>query len=520
MEFDQQKLEGDLLETARTIVGFTDSDILKLQDAAPRLIKHLPGLSDIFYNMLLASNATQVFFTGPEQIERLKQTLQVWAKELFTLPRNDEYLAKRLVVGRVHVELKIETSFVLAAMGHVRRYFSEKISEEFEPPESFRLISSLGRAADVDLILITESYQYSQRLKDLTDSNIRLKRILDQAPVAVFGYDNEGKIVDWNPEAENLYGYQSKDALGEKLVDLISLPEDREMVQATIGRVFAGEVLPLMDRTQVTSEGRILKTIVAHAPIRGAEGIVEGFAFCLDTTEISILRDKMMDQEKMAALGTLAAGVAHEVGNPLASISAICQLIHKKSKDQKLKERITQIQDAISRIDSIVKRILNFARKEERIGIVDVGKLITEVMDLIGFDRRLKSVSIVREISDSLSEVKAPRSGLIQVLINLILNAGEELLDFREDPEIIISCKRVRNGTEILIKDNGPGFSEESLQRGIEPFYSSKELGTGLGLAISYGIIKRSGGTLDIKNDKVDGKVCGARVAIWLPEAR
>lgn len=506
-----------LLQDAMRFVSFTDDDLDMLRSLASQYRPRIPEMCELFYSSLMANPAAMRVFSGPGQIDRLKGTLARWAEELFTERRDAAYAEKRIRIGAVHVEIGVETKFILGAMGIIRSFLMSTARQSLPADSAEAAMESISRACDLDLILMTESYEFSRRVRDLEEANDRLRRVLQQAPVAVIGYDAEGTIVDWNNAAEELYGYARHEAFGRKLLDLLILPGDRDLVVERFKRVFAGESLGPFDAVHRDKAGKHLRLILAHAAIRGPRGIDEGVAFVLDRTEISLLRERMVEREKIAAMGTLAAGLAHEVGNPLASISAICQLIEKKGDDGRLKERIRTVREAIDRIDAIVRRVLEFARSKGGSDIerLDLQATVKDVLNLVGLDRRVKRMSVSERVPGDLPAVRAQRTGMAQVLLNLILNAAEAC---QEGDRIEILGHEKDGGVSLVVQDSGPGFTGEALHRAVEPFYTTKDYGSGLGLAISYSIVERSGGRLLISNaESTEGG--GGRVEIWLPLA-
>lgn len=517
------KLSGMTEEPDRTVlikdtlhyVGFTPADLRALVEVFPYVKESLPEMSEEFYRALQGhANAMRVF-AGPEQMERLKRTLQIWGGEVFTVKRDAAYFSKRLRIGEVHVAIGVSNTFILGAMGRVRRFLSLMIREKAPKEMHRRALAALERALDLDLILMTESYQNTVHFQDLEESMAHTRRILFQAPLAIFSFDRAGRIREWNSAASHLFGYGGEEVIGKTVHDVIGMVEERELMDKLSGRIFDGEHVPALDRAYRRSDGVILNTIVTYAPLRGPNGIEEAVAFTLDVTQMAEMREKFIEQEKVAALGTLAAGLAHEVGNPLSSISAICQLIEKKGDDGRLKERMKTVGDALARIDSIVRRVLDFARRGDDSDTVDLGVETRKVVDLIRLDRRLRKIEIHVEISEQVPTVKVSRTGLSQILVNLLLNAGEAIWERGEPGTISLKADVSGRGVRIAVEDNGPGFSADSMRRAIEPFYSTKSSGTGLGLAVSYGIVERSGGKLSFAN-RPEG---GAVVTMWLPSS-
>jgi PAS domain S-box-containing protein len=509
---------GEAAETLKMTVdftGFSAADLAALRAAAPRLRPSFERLSRVFYDTMTSHPATLAAFSGHEQIVRLQGTLRVWAEELLTEERDAAYALKRRRIGAVHREQRIDQKQVLGAMGIVRRFFTDEARAVLPADEVAAATRALERACDIDIILITDAYHISTRLEDLIEANNRLRRVLDTAPVAVIGYNRAAAIVDWNEAAARMFGYTRDEALGKSWVDLAVLPDDVPLVSEVMERVFSGETISPLDRRLRARDGRIVHAVLAHAPVRGPREIEEGFVFCLDMTELALLREKMVEREKMAALGTLAAGLAHEVRNPLSSISAVCQLVQKKGDDGKLQERMRQVLEAIDRCEKIVRRVLDFARTrhDESEGPVAIDAVVENVLNLVSLDRRLKGVTLAREIDAQLPPVRITRTALAQILMNLIFNSGEA---GEPGNHIAVRAEARGSGVAIMVEDRGPGFSTESLRRGTEPFFTTKDDGTGLGLSISYGILERCGGSMKLWN-RPAAEGSGAVVEIWLP---
>lgn len=504
----------NLLDDSAGYVGLGEPELAVLHEIAPLVEPYLDELADVFYGSLLSRPRVQALFEDSDQINRLKRTLRRWASEFFTRPRDADYLKDRLRIGEIHHRIGVTDLYVVGAMGIVRRYLIEIIDRAVPAARRSAARDAVEKAADVDLILMTESFHKTARVHEMEEGHRRLRLVLEQAPVAVFIYDRDANVTEWNPAAERLFGFTRDEVIRRGPFETFALPEDRDLIAGMVGRVFSGEEVRPVDRTHRTRDGRIINTIVAQAPILFEGEVRESAAFCLDVTELTTLREKMIEQEKMAALGTLAAGLAHEVGNPLASISAICQVIQMKATDPKLSERITTIHEAINRIDSIVRNVLSFARPREEVGSVAIGSLAKEALDLVLMDRRLKRVAVRAKIPPELPSVQAPRNGIVQVLINLLFNAADSL-NRVEDPEIQVIAIEERGGVTVSVRDNGPGFDTATIHRAKEPFFSTKEHGTGLGLAISYGIIERCRGRMTLGNHAAGGAI----VTVWLPAA-
>lgn len=213
-------------------------------------------------------------------------------------------------------------------------------------------------------------------------------------------------------------------------------------------------------------------------------------------------------QEKMASLGLLAAGVAHEIGNPLTSISSMAQIIKRKVKDQAFIEYLNTILKNIDRIRKIVRELVDFARPSSyEASDTNVNEIIRTAVGIVKYDRRTKSINIELELDNNLPTLYLVSDQLLQVFINILINAVDALTEERN--RIIV--RSFKKGNEIVIEfeDTGIGIDEAIINKIFEPFFTTKEVGkgTGLGLSVSYGIIKNLDGKIDVSSKIGEGSI-------------
>ncbi|MFH1574523.1 MAG: HAMP domain-containing sensor histidine kinase [Acidobacteriota bacterium] len=225
--------------------------------------------------------------------------------------------------------------------------------------------------------------------------------------------------------------------------------------------------------------------------------------------------------EKMAAVGRLAAGVAHEVGNPLSSISSIAQIMKRQGQTPEQTERIELIMEQVDRISVIVRNLLSFSRHgpAERRSDVDVAYLLDRAISLMRYDKRGRDVQILRDYKDGLPSISADADRLLLVFTNIILNAFDALCTYHDGPPTLEITLRPA-GDEVLIQfaDNGVGMKPEELDSAIDPFYTTKEPGegTGLGLWICYQVVEEHRGRLHLSS----AHHRGTRIEIRIPGHR
>jgi C4-dicarboxylate-specific signal transduction histidine kinase len=219
------------------------------------------------------------------------------------------------------------------------------------------------------------------------------------------------------------------------------------------------------------------------------------------TRELKEAQAQIIHQEKMASLGLMAAGIAHEIGNPLTSISSIAQVIKRKNPGDQIGKYINDILKNIDRISRIVRELVDFSRPSSyKAALTNINDIIKSAVGIIKYDRRAKDLAINLSLEERLPETVVVSDQLLQVFLNILINA----LDASEDrgDKIQVSSYARKDILFVTIRDYGSGIPADNLHRIFEPFYTTKEVGhgTGLGLTVSYGIIQQIGGEISVKS--------------------
>jgi signal transduction histidine kinase len=219
---------------------------------------------------------------------------------------------------------------------------------------------------------------------------------------------------------------------------------------------------------------------------------------------------ELIASEKLASLGKLAAGVGHEIGNPLSAIRGYVEVLRKGyiSNDEKRIEFLTNIQNEVERIDRIICTLLDYARPRDfESKRVDVNDVIKNALEIVRNQGLLKNIDLRIELSEGLPLIKVDPHQLTQVIINLILNAKDAIL---RDGVIVISTSTTPDeGVEIGVKDNGVGIPKEIIDKIFDPFFTTREpgKGTGLGLSVSQRIVQLFGGEIFVESELGRGSV-------------
>jgi signal transduction histidine kinase len=228
----------------------------------------------------------------------------------------------------------------------------------------------------------------------------------------------------------------------------------------------------------------------------------------LRTEELQGAQAQIMHQEKMASLGLMAAGIAHEIGNPLTSISSMAQIIKRKNTDEKTLEYVSNILKNINRISLIVRELVDFSKPTtHKAAPSDINEIITSAVGIIKYDRRSKNIRYGLDLDHELPKVTVVADHLMQVFLNILINAVDASEGVGE--EISVSSHSENGNIVIVFKDEGCGIPQESLNRIFEPFYTTKDVGkgTGLGLTVSYGLVKKLHGEIKVSSSLNKGSV-------------
>jgi len=234
------------------------------------------------------------------------------------------------------------------------------------------------------------------------------------------------------------------------------------------------------------------------------------------TIELKALHTQLVWSEKLAALGQLLAGVAHELNNPLTVIMGYGELINDSVATPQAREQLAKLVGEARRMKRMIDNLLRFSRQSAHEGqAVDLSPALQEVLALREYHTRTRNVRVVLDIAPNLPFLAVNGDEIKQILLNLFNNSSDALEGMASGKQISIRAYQSGPRAVIEVADTGPGFG--NLNRALDPFYTTKPAGkgTGLGLSVCYGIVKKRGGDLEIENVKPHG----ARVTIKLPVA-
>lgn len=361
------------------------------------------------------------------------------------------------------------------------------------------VVGMLGIARDVTVERARESA--------LSRSEASYARLVESAWDAIFTVDAELRFTSVNNALERAVGRSRAELVGMR-VDTLVEEGDRRSMRDICEAAMAGERQRGEFRFHDTS-GSLRTGSLTATPVFEKEHITGVLCIVRDVTEERRLALQLLQREKLAALGQLVSGVAHELNNPLAGIMAFSQLLlatNPSNPDQL--DGLVTINSEARRAAKIISNLLLFARQRppER-APADVNGAVHDALALRRYALRTHQIDVKLELDPSLPTVLADVSQLQQVFLNLIANAEQALQDRNGARCITLRSRRAGNSLFITVADNGPGIPAGAVDRIFEPFYTTKALGegTGLGLSISDGIVREHGGLIRVSSQEGEG---------------
>jgi two-component system sensor kinase FixL len=361
------------------------------------------------------------------------------------------------------------------------------------------------------------SFGLRVRQTELRQQSRRTRGILETAPDGIITIDEEGVIQSVNPAAERLFGYDASEMVGQSIGLLMPEPHRSEHKRylADYYRTGRAKVIGIVREAAGRRKDGTLFPIdlsVGEVPL-GTQRLFTGIVRDITErkraeAELKELNDELLRQqqaliqhEKMAAMGQMAAGLAHEIANPLASMDSVLQLI-TRHPDRLGPETADVLREQISRINTLVGQMKNFAHPVESAWeTVAINEVVEGALEMIGFDQRMREVRITRELASDAGRAEIMPHAIQQVIINLVLNALDAVAEVPE-PRITVASARADSGCVVKVTDNGKGISPENVDRVFEPFFTTKPVGrgTGLGLSISYSLVEHNHGRLEVES--------------------
>lgn len=455
-----------------------DGRFIEVNDALVRMLGY-----DSREELLQVDIASQVYFS-PEQRLRTTQTL-----EQHGVLRNYEETLRRKDGSPIHV--LINALAVRDSQDRIQQY----------------------RGLMLDVSGLRTFQAELQRERDFSG------KILNNTQSLILVADTAGLVSYANRRWYEM-GYEKRQILGLLLEDLVAGPRQQALSEA-FSATLAGRQVDNLDLQIVRGDGRVGQFSVNLSPMRDEQGTVTSIVVVMsDVTDAASLQAKLVHAEKMAAVGQLVSGVAHEVNNPLTAILGFADLLMENPDlPETARKDLRVILQEAQRTKQIVQNLLSFARQmPPQRKPVQLNSILRRTVQLRAYDFHSHGIEVLEHLDQDLPAVVGDSHQLQQVFLNILNNAYDAVRETGRPARIEIVTARAGSQIEVAFRDNGHGISAPDLI--FDPFFTTKEVGkgTGLGLSICYGIVREHGGEiLCHNNDGADGATFIVRLPA-LPE--
>lgn len=356
------------------------------------------------------------------------------------------------------------------------------------------------------LLVFTYQRRISTALKErVTEQEEYISSILKNSLDAIVFTDKDNKVQVWNKGAEKMFGYTADEMVGHSFHKLIppeiSADAELELIREKVIRngYISNEIVP-----RITKDGRRITVNISRTLITSLKGEILGFSLIArDETEKMEIEQRIYNTEKLASIGNLAAGVAHEINNPLSIVLGFTDLLLERfSPDSQEYQDLKTIETNANNAKRIVENLLGFARITEGLSDnIDVKTCILNILTIVKNTLFTNKIDYEIDIPDDLHHVKGDVREFQQVVFNLINNSVSAMK--KSDGGLLkIYAREIDNFVHISISDTGEGIPNKIKNRIFDPFFTTKKVGegTGLGLSLCYGIIKKFGGNISFKS--------------------
>ena len=351
------------------------------------------------------------------------------------------------------------------------------------------------------LLLMHDITEQERLTQDVRRAERHLASVVESANDLVVSMDPDGQIMTWNQAAERVSGFPVLEVLGHDLADLC-LEEERSEMSALLDAVSRGEPGKVHELGLRTRGGKVIPVAWACSPMWDEQGrIVAVVAVGRDLTERRQLEAQLFQSAKMASLGVMAGGIAHQLRNPLGAASAAAQLLLRDPDNRELAQQCAQrIYEGIKRGSAIIESLLRFARPDSGAsGAIAVNDVVSDTVAMLRHQANLSQVQVDIDLANDLPTLNANPSALQQAFTNLFLNACQAM----PAGGLLTIRTRIANGPDwvaVDFTDTGCGIPPENLSKVFDPFFTTRPVGqgVGLGLTITYSIVHQHGGRIHV----------------------
>jgi PAS domain S-box-containing protein len=479
----------------------------------------LAGLIDDFYAEIQRHpNALKVITGGQEQITRLKGTLTTWIRELLSGRYDSAYVVRRWRVGWRHVEIGLDQGYTNVALSRLRTGLLAALQQRWQGSEE-RLreaVRALNKLLDLDLAIIEDAYQTEdadrrQRMERLTT----IGQVARAAPCLIVILRADATLLYFSPFAEEMTGYTAAEVLGKSYLDALVPQEHRQAAAEELHRAVGHRPSRGYESPVACKDGSWRWLVWNAQALQEYEGEPALLGVGQDITTLKEAQNRALQAERLAAIGQMVTGLAHESGNALARSQACLEMLALEVEDRpEAVDLIARIQKAQDHLRQLYDEVRGYASplKLQRESW-DLGSVWRQAWNNLAVVRQGRNASLKEHHAGVDLHCNIDPFRLEQVFRNIFENA----LAACRDPVVIdVRCALTKLGdhaaVRVAVRDNGPGLTPEQQKRIFDPFFTTKTKGTGLGMAIAKRVVDAHQGQIAVG---LSGP--GAEILLTLP---
>jgi PAS domain S-box-containing protein len=365
-------------------------------------------------------------------------------------------------------------------------------------------------------VILRDITEQKRVVEELRRQHEFIEAVLETAGALVVVLDRQGHILRFNRACEQTTGYSSEEAAGKTVWDLFILPEEIDTVKAVFARLTGGESHNEHENVWVSKDGRQRRIAWSNTVIANQAGEVDYVVGTgIDVTLLNQVQEQLRRTERVAELGTVASGMAHEIGTPMNVILGRAEYLMDRVKEEPVKKGLQTIVAQVERITRVMNQLLAFARRKppERRPIV-LRDIVEDSLELFRERLAKSGVTVELALDDHCPAAQADADQMSQIMINLIMNALHAMED---GGTLRVGLESEQGWIKLTVADTGHGIPQAALPKIFEPFFTTKEFGkgTGLGLTVVKRIVEEHQGTITVESE--EGK--GTRFTVRLPKS-
>ena len=377
------------------------------------------------------------------------------------------------------------------------------------------LLDNRNAVEGVLLIMVDVTQQVNLREK-VRQTERHLVCVVESANDIVTSLDSKGMITTWNNAAEHISGYMERELIGKSLTSMC-IDEQKTTLTSIIKSISLGKTVKHVELSLKVKNGKIIPISWSFALMRdNTQAVVGIVGVGQDRTERRELEAQLFQSAKLASLGVMAGGIAHEIRNPLCISSAAAQILLANPDNEKLRmECAEKVYTGIKRASQIIEDLLKFTRPtEEHFELLNINNAIEETFNMIEKQLLLMRINVIKKLDLHIPIIRAEKNLLKQAFLNIILNAANAMPN--GGTLTVTTLTHENNKILIIFKDTGCGIPLKNIDKIFDPFFSTMPVGqgTGLGLSITYSIIKHHGGAIHVESIVGKGSIFKIEIPI------